>query len=138
MVYTLLLTSALMTNVVDVSMVGKRFVPDSAHIEPGDTVRWTQKDPDQHGSQGTGNEIWYSGGLTTGKTYQHVFITPGDFVYRCNFHMNMNGKISVGSSGPTAIYRSPLEMPGTVEVKPGLGFRDLRGRSLHARQGALR
>jgi hypothetical protein len=114
--------------------VGHAFVPDSVHVEPGDTVRWTQMDPTTHSSNGNGDESWYSGGLTINKTFQHVFANKGTFVYRCTFHNNMHGQVSVGMGGPTAVFMSPREMPGVTEVEAPL--RDVRGRSIAPKKAA--
>src|SRR4051812_6905698 len=107
MLAIILLTPALLTSIVDVSIVGKRFVPDSVRIEPGDTVRWTQMDPTLHTSTGNGDAEWYSGPISQNNSYQRVFITAGTFVYRCSYHASMTGRVVVGAAGPTAIFMSP-------------------------------
>ena len=138
MLAMLLLTPALITGIVDVSIVGRQFNPSSVHIEPGDTVRWTQMDPTTHSTNGNGNESWYSGGLSVGKTYQRVFSSAGTFAYRCTFHSSMAGEVTVGFGGATAVYGSPREMPGVEEVAtPSTIIRDVRGRSVDTRKATV-
>jgi plastocyanin len=135
MLAALLLTPALVTGIVDVSIVNRQFVPSAVHVEPGDTVRWTQMDNATHSSNGNGDETWYSGGLTVNKTYQRVFLNAGTFVYRCTYHSSMTGEVTVGMGGATSVYRSPQEMPGVEEVATPAGVvRDLRGRGVDTRK----
>jgi plastocyanin len=132
MLAMLLLTPALMTTVVEVSIVNRSFSPNSVHVLPGDTVRWTQMDATQHTSSGNGTDIWYSGALSQTKTFVRVFNSPGTFVYRCAYHSFMTGEVIVGTGGPTAIYRSPEAMPDGENGSRIL--RDVRGRAAPARK----
>lgn len=134
MLALLLLTPALVAGIVDVSILGRQFVPAAVHVEPGDTVRWTQMDPTTHSSNGNGDETWYSGGLTINKTWERVFLNAGTFEYRCTFHSSMHGEVSVGVGGPTAVYRSPQEMPGVEDITTPTNIRDLRGRGVETRK----
>jgi plastocyanin len=134
MLAMLLLTPALVTGLTQISIENFAFVPDSVRVQPGDTVRWTNKDGSTHTSTGTGSgaAAWNSGNLSPNSTFQRVFGTPGTFDYRCNIHTSMQGKVSVG--GATGILRGPGEAaaPKTEESS-----RDVRGRAINPEKKAV-
>ena len=78
--------------IVDVSIKGFAFDPESVAISPGDTVRWTNMDSATHIVKGDSFE---SGSLAKGDTYEFVFTTPGVYNYICSIHPSMKGTISV-------------------------------------------
>ena len=79
-------------NIVEVSIQGFAFNPESVGISPGDTVRWTNLDSATHIVKGDSFE---SGSLAKGDTYEFVFTTPGVYNYICSIHPSMKGTISV-------------------------------------------
>jgi plastocyanin len=78
--------------IVEVSIQGFAFNPESAGITPGDTVRWTNMDSAAHIVKGDSFE---SGSLAKGDTYEYVFTKPGVYNYICSVHPSMKGTISV-------------------------------------------
>jgi len=65
------------------------------HVNPGDTVVWTNKDSVQHTvTSDSGSEL-NSQYLSKGSSYSHTFITEGEFDYHCKPHPYMKGKIIV-------------------------------------------
>lgn len=122
----LVFAPALWTGIADVSIQNFRFVPDTVRIQPGDTVRWTQKDGTQHTSSGTGTGAgdWSSGALSQNQVYRRAFPTAGTFPYICDFHA-MFGTVVVGT--PTALRPAPVAAPtGAISAEGG---RDARGRA---------
>lgn len=83
--------------IINVSIQGFAFVPDSVHVQPGDTVRWTNETQVTHTSTGNG-ETWNSGNLGNGQSYQRVFDDAGAFTYFCTPHPFMTGAVTVGDA----------------------------------------
>jgi plastocyanin len=85
---------------VDVAMtVDNTFEPATVTIAPGDTVRWTNKDP---GTKHTATrkdapDAFDSGLLGSGATFSHTFATAGTYPYVCTPHakMGMTGTVVV-------------------------------------------
>lgn len=70
------------------------FVPPTVTISVGDTVRWTNEDAAGHtttsgnpGDEDAG-DIWDSGIVLSGQSYQRTFEEPGDYRYFCELHPN--------------------------------------------------
>jgi len=88
-----------------VSMVDNSFVPDTARINAGDSVIWTNNDALSHtstsGSNGVGDSLWDSGTMSHGATFVHGFSANGTFNYFCRFHWmsGMKGVVAVGTGG---------------------------------------
>lgn len=78
--------------IVDISIQGFAFNPESVGISPGDTVRWTNRDSATHIIKGSTFE---SESLTKGDTYEFVFTEPGVYDYICSTHPSMKGTITV-------------------------------------------
>jgi plastocyanin len=85
---------------INLSIVNFQF-PADPHIHMGDTVIWTNNDPDNHTvTEDTGafdsspnhpmDDIPMMGG-----TYSHTFNTAGTFHYHCKVHTSMHGVITV-------------------------------------------
>lgn len=79
-------------NIVEVSIQGFAFNPESVGISPGDTVRWTNLDSAAHIVKG---DTFESGSLAKGDTYEFVFTEPGVYNYICSIHPSMKGTITV-------------------------------------------
>ncbi|AFL82447.1 plastocyanin [Aequorivita sublithincola DSM 14238] len=71
----------------------------SITIEVGDAVRWTLRDNIAHtisSIAGSSVETFDSGTISgEGTEYLYVFTVEGSNDYKCNFHPNMNGTITV-------------------------------------------
>ncbi len=78
--------------IVEVSIQGFAFNPESVGISPGDTVRWTNMDSAAHIVKG---DTFESGSLAKGDTYKFVFTEPGVYNYICSIHPSMKGTINV-------------------------------------------
>lgn len=142
MLAALILAPALITTVVNVSIEGFAFVPDSIAVNVGDTIRWTNKDGSTHTSTSTGGtNTWNSGNLGQNKTFQKVFATAGLSSYRCNIHSGMLGQVlTVDPNAPVALHAGAASKTGLkaqgIESVP----RDARGRALgseNARQAPV-
>jgi plastocyanin len=81
------------------------FSPKSIGVKVGDTVTWTNKDYPMHtvtsgtglsdANKGKDFDSGYTALTTIGKTYSHQFTKAGDFVYFCQLHPAMTGKVTV-------------------------------------------
>ncbi|MEV5375279.1 MULTISPECIES: cupredoxin domain-containing protein [Streptomyces] len=73
---------------------GYEFVPASVTIHAGDSVRWVNKDNDEHTT--TSDEPgWDSGLIAPGGDFTQVFTAPGTFSYHCDLHSTLTGKVIV-------------------------------------------
>ena len=126
-----LLAPALVSGLAQVSIEEYAFVPESVFVQPGDTVRWTNKDVDPHTTTSVNGArgVWNSGNMGLNKTYQFVFKNTGTYDYRCNVHTGMLGWVTVQTV--TAIRPAPPQ----TEPKEAGAMRDARGRALHHDHG---
>ncbi|UCH78168.1 MAG: cupredoxin domain-containing protein [Candidatus Coatesbacteria bacterium] len=70
------------------------FVPANAVIMKGENVKWTNFDQVTHTST-SDTQIWDSGDLTHGKSFEFRFNSTGSFPYHCTYHIAMKGTIRV-------------------------------------------
>jgi plastocyanin len=78
----------------DISIANFAFSPATLPIPVGDTVLWTNNQSVQHTvTSDTGTEL--AGNLSSGSTYQHIFLTAGSFPYHCAIHTTMHGSVTV-------------------------------------------
>jgi plastocyanin len=138
----------------EVSVGGTSFAPSSLTINKGDTVRWTNSSVGQHNVNGTlatfpSNPEPFGNSVGSNWTYEHVFLNPGNFNYRCDVHfsMGMVGDITVTNINATddkaveeklvsSVYPSPASEQVVLElsreVGPGwtLSVFDLTGQAM--------
>lgn len=119
MLAALILAPVLVTTVVNVSIEGFAFVPESVAVNLGDTVRWTHNDSGLiHTATSTsGVTSWNSGNMTFKKTYQKVFNNLGISDYNCRTHTGMLGRVV--TVDPDAPVRIRLETPQGTDLKSG-------------------
>ena len=74
---------------------------ESLTVAVGDTLRWTNRDRQEHTTTSTEGE-WDSGTLLqafeqggVGGMFDHTFTTVGTFAYICTIHPQMTGTITV-------------------------------------------
>src|SRR5690606_18470071 len=116
---------ALSADIVDLTMTGRPdgsdvwFDPIGIHIQPGQTLRWTNNDPgnahtatayhpaifDRPQRVPDGAEPWDSDYLLPGETFSVTLTVPGVYDYYClpHEHAGMVGRIVVGDA-PAADY----------------------------------
>ena len=75
--------------------------PTIVHVDPGDTVRFVNKDPLVHNVIGVGFEWGHSDDLFQGDSFSQTFDTPGVYPYACWYHPGMVGAVVVGDAGST-------------------------------------
>jgi len=79
---------------VDVAIAGFAFDPATLTIKVGTTVTWTNQDTAVHNVKADDNS-WGSNDLNKGDTFSFTFNQAGTYTYRCGFHANMKGTITV-------------------------------------------
>ncbi len=94
LVFVAMLAVSSLAMVHDVEIVNFSFSPPSLTITAGDTVRWTNHGSAPHTATSNTN-IWDSGTLTNGQSYEYVFATVSDFPYHCEIHPSMTAAIIV-------------------------------------------
>jgi plastocyanin len=128
-----------------------RFGAHQLTVHTGDTVVWTQNDPDEvhtvsfldngkdvdfltdpaahqpaGGSVYSGSGFFNSGVLMPGKSYALTFNTPGTYAYQCLIHDEIGMKASItvvaGASVAQAPAQIPAQMPATGAGSTGIGM----------------
>jgi len=84
--------------VLTVSMKNIKFHPRNVTIDPGDTVRWENRDEEKHNALGEDNSF-HTPVIGQGESSEHTFEKSGKFPYFCSLHQGMTGKITVAGSG---------------------------------------
>jgi plastocyanin len=73
------------------------FQPRKVTIDPGDTVRWENRDAERHDALGE-DGTFETPVISQGESSSHTFDREGKFPYFCSIHQGMTGTIQVGSS----------------------------------------
>jgi uncharacterized protein (TIGR03118 family) len=106
---------------LNVAIQNFAFTPQSATVNPGDTVTWTQMDSAPHTSTSDANPpVWTSTTLSLGQTFSFTFNAPGQFAYHCSIHPFMQASVTVqgaANTPPTVSLASPTN--GTTLTAPG-------------------
>ena len=87
--------------IIDLNIQGYQFQPQSVNVNVGDTVRWTNQDPDRH-TVTADNGAFDSGEFGQGGTFQYTFNSAGTFGYFCGRHPGMRGTINVAGGPATS------------------------------------
>ena len=78
----------------NVEISGFAFVPSTLTVPVGTTVIWTNKDSVTHTVTSNDN-LFNSGNLANGATFQYTFTQKGTFDYHCSIHPSMTAKVIV-------------------------------------------
>lgn len=83
------------TTTQDITLQNTAFSPAEKTITRGTTVRWINHDPYAHTVTSTTN-LFNSGNLDQGQTFEYTFNTAGTYDYYCTYHASiMRAKIIV-------------------------------------------
>ena len=97
------------------------FVPQEIHVDPGDTVTWTnagRRTHDVTSDSGT----FVSGDLFPGSDFGHTFAQEGTYYYHCSFHgragkQGMWGVVVVGDPEPVPPKQRPrIDVPADFKT----------------------
>ena len=77
-----------------VSIVNFSFNPGDLIVPVGTTVEWTNNGGTSHTSS-SDDDVWDSGVLGPGGSFEAVFEAPGVFAYHCNIHASMTATVTV-------------------------------------------
>jgi len=88
--------------VPDASTLDDRgFQPNPIKVKVGQAIKWTNNDTIPHtitsgieGAASTGSDF-DSGNIDIRKSFDHKFVTKGEFPYFCRIHPNMVGEVDV-------------------------------------------
>src|SRR4051812_18710164 len=108
------------TLLTEVSIQNYAFHTQSITINVGDTVRWTNLDPDRHTSTSS-DGLWDSGELAQNGTFAFTFTAPGTFNYYCARHSGMTGTITVVGSSTSTPQTTATGTPGATATPGGTG-----------------
>ena len=98
------------------------FTPTVTRVKPGDTVTFTNSDPDPHAVTGAARTWGSDDKVNAGASVSYQFDATGVFPYFCYFHPSMVGAVVVGdgsaaSAGPPAdggVKAVSAEAPGST------------------------
>ena len=102
------------------------FSPASVTVLVGDTVTWTNSDPQVHTAT-SDDGSWDAGNIAAnGGTGAFVFTTAGTFPYHCTIHTQMTGTVTVqaaaATTAPTArASMAPTDAAAIFETGSGAG-----------------
>jgi plastocyanin len=101
------------------------FEPTVVRVAPGDTVTWTNSDPDPHTVTGVARTWGSDQNVNAGASVSYQFDETGVFPYFCAFHPSMVGAVVVGD-GTAASARAAKDGVKAVsaEVSGGQASRD--------------
>lgn len=109
---------------VSVTIRESFFSPQELHVDPGDTVTWTNAGTRVHDvTSDTG--AFVSGDLFRGAQFSHTFSEEGTYYYHCSFHgragkQGMWGVVVVGDPEPDEPKKRPkLHVPGDFKTIQG-------------------
>lgn len=83
----------------DVDVADFEFTPAEVTVAPGGTVRWTLTGQAPHTVT---SDTFDSGMLKAGDTYEQTFDDVGTIDYRCDFHPEMKGTVTVAETAAPA------------------------------------
>jgi plastocyanin len=99
------------------------FAPTVTHIQPGETVTWTNSDDLPHtitGMPGT----FDSDELRLGETFKHTFPDAGTYAYYCVLHRRMAGAVVVAGETSKTSPRTGSGETGTGSTDTSRGSTD--------------
>jgi plastocyanin len=83
-----------------VAIGGFAYSPASITVSVGDTITWTNNDPQTHTATAD-DASWNSGNIAGGGGTKAVtFTTAGTFPYHCAIHSSMTGTVTVTAAAP--------------------------------------
>ena len=90
----------------EVSLIDFTFTPANITVEAGTTVVWTNMDSVAHTVT---SDIFSSGSMEAGESYNFSFEEEGVYEYTCSFHPQMIGKVIVTASEEPVVKASVSE-----------------------------
>lgn len=79
---------------LDISIKDFKFSSDSATINAGMSVVWTNNDDATHKIV-ENNGLFESGNLAQGESFAYTFASAGTYSYHCSIHPSMKGTVTV-------------------------------------------
>ncbi|HWH09053.1 MAG TPA: cupredoxin domain-containing protein, partial [Candidatus Thermoplasmatota archaeon] len=100
----------------DVAVVDDAFQPGAVSVPVGGSVRWT----DRGGAHTvTFDALPIDRVLDTGDAFSATFDQPGTYAYRCRFHRDMVGSVTVAAAGDGDAAPPPDQAPPVVVLDGG-------------------
>jgi plastocyanin len=98
----------------DVEIADACFTPTLLHVDPGQSVTWTNTDPFVHNI--TANSWGHFDDLLKGDSFTATFGDAGVYPYACTYHPGMSGAVVVGDglgagSGQTVAVGATVQSP---------------------------
>jgi glucose/arabinose dehydrogenase len=102
------------------------YAPQQVTINVGDTVHWFWQSPSHSVTSTSGNEL-NSGVHAKGYTWNHTFMSAGNFPYYCTFHGPiMNGMVTVIAAASPTPTSTPTATPTPTPLLPRIGKGPIR------------
>lgn len=77
-----------------ISIGDMKYLPGTLIVNAGDTVVWKNDDVVPHTATAR-NKSFDSGGIDPGGSWSYVAKKKGTYLYYCDYHLNMKGKLIV-------------------------------------------
>lgn len=78
----------------EVYIENMEFTPSVITVSLNATVTWINNDGMAH-TVTSDTDLFDSGSIADGGTYQHTFATAGTYPYKCSYHSSMTGTVVV-------------------------------------------
>jgi plastocyanin len=81
-----------------VTIVHFHYTPKTLIVHAGDTVTWSNDQPNIPHTTVSDTGLWHSGPLSNGRTFSLTFTKPGTYTYHCTLQtatLSMHGTIIV-------------------------------------------
>jgi plastocyanin len=95
------------------------FEPTVVRLQPGDSVTWTNKDPDVHAVSGAANSWGNFNDITAGQSVTYQFDESGVFPYFCYLHPSMVGAVVVGDGSAVSADAAADSVKAVSAQAPG-------------------
>jgi plastocyanin len=110
-------------------IVACTFTPSVVFIEPGDELRWSNRDPVPHTVSGIGLSWGSHDNIADGDSVTYHFKSEGVYPYYCLLHPSMVGAVVVGDPAAAKSAAEPMKVDVEMAVDSDAGGADIGGKT---------
>jgi len=100
------------------SIENEAFIPSTISVPINSTVMWTNNDTTPHtvtaNNESDGSQLFDSGFLSPGQTFEVTFDKTGNYHYQCMLHPFMRGNVMIGVSNTSTLESNTAELSNTT------------------------
>ena len=109
-------------NVHEVTITARGYDPPEIQIKPGETVRWTNADSEDHTATAD-DESWDTGVIGPRESVELSFRAEAKYGYHCELNPRLEGRLIVGDGGGGKVHEVMITGrgydPAELQIKPG-------------------